>query len=72
MFRRIQQVTPEPTHPSTTEDDVIEFVTSLDDESYKKLSKKFTAHRNLQKELRAIDDGDIDVDPADFIETGKE
>jgi hypothetical protein len=47
-------------HARTTEADVIAYVRELNDEEYKKLSKKFTLYRNLEKELRAIDDGDLE------------
>lgn len=44
----------------TTEDDVIAYVRGINDEEYKKLSKKFTAFRNLEKDLRSIEDGDLE------------
>ena len=75
MFpRRIQQSSFHTAQaPKLTEELVIRFVAELDDESYRKLSKKFTAHRNLRKELKSIDDGDIEdaAAAARFEETEK-
>lgn len=56
IFRRKQQ----PELVPLTEQEVITHVSSLHEEAYKKLLKKFTAYRNLEKEIRAIDDDEVD------------